>query len=73
MLVLLIAASLLVVIVLLILFSSKIGHFGNIKNRFGNTMIFKAPPSFTKLSIPESKTKLSELTAANVPQQKGTL
>lgn len=51
----------LIVVLLLLLFSHKYSYFGN------TDMTFKIPPSFTKLSVPESQTKLSELSSANAP------
>src|SRR5579862_7583166 len=65
-------AVLLIVIILLILFWPRYRY--KVYNYFGNTgMTFKAPPSFTKLSTPESETKLSELSAATIPAKKGSL
>lgn len=51
----------LITIILLLLFSDKLfisNHFSNIS--------FQTPPSFTKLAVPESQTKLSELSALSI-------
>jgi hypothetical protein len=64
-------ALFLIIVLLLLLFSHRYAGF---TSYFGNTGIkFKSPPSFTKLSVPESETKLSELSKAQVPSQKGPL
>lgn len=67
---------LLIVILLLILFYPRYANnMDGFKSYFGNTgMTFKTPPSFTKLSVPESETKLIELSAAKGASTiKGTL
>lgn len=70
---LLILSFILIIFILFILFLDKFNT--NIINYFGNTSTnFKAPPSFTKLSIREADTKLSEFEAAkNNPTKKSLL
>lgn len=60
-------AILLIIILSLILLSPKLNYFGNTQ------MVFKIPPSFTKLSVSESQTKLSELSVVTNLKEKGSL
>jgi hypothetical protein len=57
-----------VIVILLILLYPRISNFTNITSG-----IFKTPPSFTKLSIPQSNTKLSGLLLSGTDNNKGTL
>jgi hypothetical protein len=66
MLILLFAISLIVILSLILLYP-RYSNFGN------TNTVFRTPPSFTKLAVPESQTKLSQLSKANAPTGKGLL
>jgi hypothetical protein len=63
----------LILVIFLIVIPLMLLFYPRYKNYFGNTStVFKSPPSFTKLSVPLSQTKLSALTVVR-DKKKGSL
>jgi hypothetical protein len=67
MILLIVALSLIIILLILLFHPTCKSYFGN------TTPIFKSPPSFTKLSVPLSQTKLSTLSNTTIANKKGTL
>lgn len=65
--VLLFLTTLLIIFLIIVLLYPRYSYFGN------TITTFRSPPSFTKLAVSESLTKLSELSKANAPTGKGLL